>query len=67
MPPELLIFGITRDKFEPWTPTDSLLMYRVINFHLTWNWASDLQREALRLQHPDLEAMVDEIMPFTAD
>ena len=42
-------------------------MNRVINFHLTWNWAGDLQREALRLQHPDLEALLEEIMPFTAD
>lgn len=48
MPPELLLVGITPDNFEPWTPVDCLLMIRLINFTLTWNWASDLQREALR-------------------
>ena len=66
-PPEFTLFGINKDNYEPWTPADSLLMNRVIIFHLTWNWASDLQREALRLQHPDLEALMEELSPFTGD
>ena len=67
MPPEFFLVGITKDSFEPWTPIDCLLMVRLINFTLTWNWASDLQREAARQQHPDLDAIVEELMPFTSD
>lgn len=67
MPPEFFAIGVTRDTFEPWTPVDCILMVRLINFTLTWNWASDLQREAARQQHPDLEALIEELMPFTSD
>ena len=48
MPPEFFAIGVTKDTFEPWTPVDCILMVRLINFTLTWNWASDLQREAAR-------------------
>ena len=67
LPPEFLAFGISKESFEPWTPVDSMLMVRFISFHLTWNWAADLQREAMRQAHPDLEALLQEIMPFTTD
>ena len=39
----------------------------MINLHLTWNWGADLQREALREVHPDLEALMEDIMPFVSD
>ena len=48
LPPEFIAFGITKDNFEPWTPVDSMIMFRLISFHLTWNWARDLQNEAMR-------------------
>lgn len=67
LPPEFIALGITKESYEPWTPVDSMLMVRFISFHLTWNWAADLQREALRQAHPDLAALLEEIMPFTAD
>lgn len=67
LPPEFLVFGVTKETFEPWTPADCLLTIRIIQFHLTWNWASDLQREAMKHKHPDLEALAEEIMPFTGD
>ena len=39
----------------------------MISLHLTWNWSADLQREALREVHPDLEALMEEIMPYASD
>ena len=48
LPPEFLAFGITKENYEPWTPVDSLITIRLISFHLTWNWAADLQREGMR-------------------
>lgn len=67
LPPEFLTFGITKESYDPWTPVDSLLMVRFISFQLTWNWFADLQREAMRQSHPDLAALLEEIMPFTTD
>lgn len=48
LPPEFIVFGITKDNFRPWTPIDCILMLRVISFHLLHNWSGDLQREAIR-------------------
>lgn len=42
LPPEFIAFGITKENFEPWTPVDSMIIFRLISFHLTWNWARDL-------------------------
>ena len=67
LPPEFLVFGITKENYEPWTPVDCMLMARIISYQLTWNWAADLQREGLRQAHPDLNALVEELNPFTSD
>ena len=32
LPPEFLAFGITVENYEPWTPIDSLLMFRLVSF-----------------------------------
>ena len=42
LPPEFLVFGITKENYEPWTPVDCMLMARIISYQLTWNWAADL-------------------------
>lgn len=34
LPPEFLVFGITQESFEPWTPVDCLMISRLIQFHL---------------------------------
>jgi acyl-homoserine lactone acylase PvdQ len=46
-PPEFYVFGLA-DKIEPWHPTDSLALSRLISFHLTWNFAQDFSREVVR-------------------
>lgn len=43
------------------------MMLRMISFFLTWDWAANLQREAMRQNHPDLDRLMEEIMPFTSD
>ena len=64
LPPEFHVLGIT--EVEPWTPIDSLSLMRVINFHLSWNWAQDLLREILGdLEEGELKDIVEELLPFT--
>ena len=67
LPPEFLVFGITKESFEPWTPVDSIITIKMMSLLLTWDWAANLQREGLRQKHPDLNNLMEEIMPFTTD
>jgi acyl-homoserine lactone acylase PvdQ len=62
-PPEFLLLGIT--EFQPWTPEDSVSIFKLLNFRLSWNWGHDLNREII--QESGLEDMVEEIFPFTAE
>ena len=45
MPPEFIVLGVK--EFRPWTPTDSLCILKLLNFHLSWNWGQDLLREVI--------------------
>jgi acyl-homoserine lactone acylase PvdQ len=36
LPPEFYAVGL--DKFEPWTPINTLALLKLLNFHLSWNW-----------------------------
>lgn len=36
LPPEFLAVGL--DKFEPWTPINTISVIKLLNFHLSWNW-----------------------------
>ena len=65
LPPEFLVLGV--NSIEPWTPVDSLSILKLLNFHLSWNWSQDLAREAIASYHKDLEEMVEELAPFTAE
>jgi acyl-homoserine lactone acylase PvdQ len=48
LPPEFILFGITKEQFNPWTPVDSITCIKMMGFNLTWNWSNDLLREAFR-------------------
>ena len=67
LPPEFLVYGLTVDNWEPWTPVDSLCVLRLMSLHLTWSWQSDLFRDILRMLHPDLGAFSEELFPFSGD
>ena len=67
LPPEFLLFGITKDTFVPWSPIDSIACVKLMGFNLSWNWANDLLRESLRQKHPDLAEIVEDLVPFTSD
>ena len=67
LPPEFLAYGYSASDWEPWTPVDSLCVLRLMSLHLTWSWQSDLFREVLRMVHPDVGALVEELFPFTGD
>jgi penicillin amidase len=48
LPPEFLTFGISKETWRPWSPVDSLAVFRLLSFHLSWNWMNDLMRESFR-------------------
>jgi len=47
-PPEFYVFGVTGDNLKKWSPVDTLALSRLISLHLTWNFAQDFTREAVR-------------------
>ncbi len=63
LPPEFYLLGHT--AIEPWRPQDSLCLFKLLNFHLSWNWSQDFIREFLT--EINLEDMMEEIFPFTAE
>ena len=65
-PPEFLAFGLNKDTWRPWNPADNIAIFKLLSFHLSWNWMNDLSRESFRQRHPDLEEFVEEINPFYA-
>ena len=67
LPPEFITFGITKENFVPWQPTDTLSIICMISLRFTGNWNQDLLREALRQLHPELLDLVEEIKPFTSE
>jgi penicillin amidase len=67
LPPEFYIFGMSGDKLEPFTMADIISIARLISFHLSWNWNQDLEREALRQNHPDIADLVEELVPFSSE
>ena len=36
LPPEFILLGIK--EVEPWTPVDTVCIFKLLNFHLSWNW-----------------------------
>jgi len=46
LPPEFYALGIHKNV-NAWTPVDSLVMMKILNFHLTGNWNHDLLRDIL--------------------
>lgn len=67
LPPEFVAFGISKESYKKWEILDSLVTIKLINLNLTWNWGADLQKEILRQNHRDLFALLEDLMPFTAD
>ena len=67
LPPEFLLFGITKQTFVPWKITDSINCAKLMGFNLTWNWSNDLLREALRQKHSELAEIIEDLVPFTSD
>ena len=63
LPPEFYLLGHT--DIEPWRVQDSLALLKLLNFHLSWNWSQDFIREFLT--EINLEDMIEEIFPFTAE
>ena len=37
LPPEFILLGIK--EMEPWTPVDTVCIFKMLNFHLSWNWS----------------------------
>jgi acyl-homoserine lactone acylase PvdQ len=64
LPPEILMLGITVDQ---WHPIDSLAILKSLNFHLTFNWQEDLHRSLVAQFHPDMEELIDEMLPYSAN
>lgn len=67
LPPEFHIFGVKGKKLKHWHPIDTLSLSRLIALHLTWNFQQDFTREVVRQQHPTMEALYDEMIPFETD
>ena len=44
-PPEFHV--LTGGKVDPWSPIDTLVILKLVNFHLSFNWSQDLLREVL--------------------
>lgn len=38
-PPEFYLFGLHKKEWNPWTPADSMAIFKMMEFSLTWDWA----------------------------
>ncbi len=36
LPPEFIMLGIK--EFQPWSPVDTVCIFKLLNFYLSWNW-----------------------------
>ena len=48
LPPEFLVFGITKETWIPWHPTDSISIGRMVAIRFNGNWNKDLFKETMR-------------------
>ena len=48
LPPEFLVFGINKDNYIPWHPTDSMSIGRMVAIRFNGNWNKDLIKETMR-------------------
>ena len=65
MPPEFILLGIT--DIQPWSPVDTVCIFKLLNFHLSWNWGQDLMRDVLE-NNLDLDSdLVEQLIPFTSE
>jgi len=60
-PPEFYVAGIK--EFEPWKPEDTIGLLKYLNFHLSWNWNQDLQKDIFSKYHPDLQEFLEDLFP----
>lgn len=67
LPPEFVAFGITKENYKPWSPVDSLAAARLMGLAMSHNFMEDLKRDVMRHQHPELESMVEELLPYSSD
>merc|ERR1712060_503106 len=67
LPPEFYAFGLSKEDWRPWAPTDSIALGKYMSFYLSWNWMNDLARESLRQRHPDLADIAEELNAFSMD
>jgi len=66
-PPEFYAFGLNKENWRPWTAYDSLALIQVLNFKLSWNWMNDLARYAYKTRDPEIGAITEELLPFSAE
>lgn len=45
LPPEFYLFGLHKTEWIPWTPVDSMAIFKMMELTLTWDWVQDWQRE----------------------
>jgi len=64
LPPEFYLLNLA-GNLEPWSPIDSLANIALINFSLTWDWAQDFMREVNKMESEELNALADELTPYT--
>ena len=48
LPPEFMVFGINKETWVKWHPTDSLAIGRMTALRFDGNWFHDLFKETLR-------------------
>jgi hypothetical protein len=46
---------------------DILSLFRLMNFHLTWNWNQDVMRDIFKQHSPELADWIDDIIPWHKD
>mmetsp|Transcript_494 Transcript_494/g.498 ORF Transcript_494/g.498 Transcript_494/m.498 type:complete len:158 (+) Transcript_494:175-648(+) len=66
LPPEFGVFGIK--EVDPWTPVDSLVLLRMINLFLSYNWSMDMIRDVfMGLENGKIKDLHEELMVFTSE
>jgi len=65
MPPEFILLGIR--EFQPWSPVDTVCIFKLLNFFHSWNWGQELIRDVLE-NNLNLDSdLVEQLIPFTSE
>ena len=69
LPPEFYAVGITdASQIEPWHPVDSLVILKVTNFGLSYNWNTDLLKDIIgSLNDGELKSIVGDMLGYRYD